>query len=1537
MAERKTTEENNKDITYSPERPPEIKDWDKEHVRDWILGLRDVDNENATVLYDQQVNGQSLLLLEIPAFKHIDIKLGPATLIIHHRNELKAQQLNISGGQTSGSCKPYPFNQYHAACRYKKNCVLDVTETGVLNFIEPCHEYKAFINFQNIPEEKMLETKLKKFGDELLKFACACMNSRTNGTIHFGVGDEPHFSHGQILGTTVEDREAFVTKLADVIEGHFEHKHTDLAKECIKSPRFVEVFNADMTSSGKYVIEVDIEPSFLVCQDKFFHIYKGDRRKSKKSKTGQLGNEQKSEKCFYIRDSSSSQNLCTQNFLEKYQKHTNSDNMARLSKLRQEAEEKHLTGVKCSVQGSKLCEMITGGSQSLDKSHFERYILVINKAHPVQTKSLAFLQDMNLTAVLDFDPESAETGLNKLFEDRNTNVHSPLQYKIKGPVEEAVRKLKLTKTTSWVFCNGGVNDEPPSEVDNWLREKGSSVRDVVSFLCRKDVLPQKKFLIIFILLSDVTDNHDPLLETFSMFFQELQGTEQILCICENERSFSSWKDLIEARCGEKISRRCISELSFAEINGTVLSLWSENRKSGRFLPGAGGKVLLSKKVESSLDALNVLCVNQCEGGNDDKLQLEEMFYRGGKVSWWNFYFSEQPGSMPFIKRDKFDYIINTIIPDMCSHRQACVRLNIFHIAGCGGTTLAMHVLWTLKDKFRCAILKNEDADYEDVAQQVVLLLTYETVEQHTRLPVLLLIDDLEDFDAVNELQQHIEKECQKKNLSARSPQVILLNCMRADSRDQTEATDDTVFIGHKLSEIEQRLFEKKLEEIEKTYKNAETFYGFMILKKDFSSEYIQGVVKNTLKDFNFKKKDAQLFAILVLLTCYCKGAKMSVSICEEFLGLPTKPVSTSCKAEDGFGKFSTLVTRCTVDFSVEFQALSVIHTSIAEHCLTELKNTFNITKAQIIDFLLITDAFYSCIQGKEKLVQDIRYMLVRRQYSAESGRTDFKFSPLIQDIEKETPGYEGTVLLNATKRFEKDAVICQLLARYNYLKKKDFREAKVWAKKAKDLQSDSSYICDTTAQVIKHELKDAIINDKGDVIKPERLKEYLKMAESATNAFKETQEIAKREVSLRNQAKKDSSAYNTAGRLGELQVAVMVIKILERIPVFSLDKFRHAILSQVLSGKMKIQDMKANDTKKQKNVSYYHILKEFTELLYNLRDNMKNHFDFLDNYFVNLSSSYSKRDKNRELCTREQMIPCFDQYVSLFCRSDTNELQKNKTLSTILKIAKARQCLEKNKADSYSGLLTFLSEENSCALQRSTKGIEQVVHNYKFLLKNISFEKQNQKHFNDKVNFIYANIILSKICPTSSLLESYMDLVKFFNDTLEFFSCTPLSDCIEFYFVTVMMLWPETISLFSEEELSHRLGHYVSQLKNSFSNQMKPECNGKKAAVHFYLGKKTGYDRLITQRDIDTCVGSRQTGQLQNGKIWENEKVQNMLCRVTGNIAKNGIMADTLNPNVKVTVSPLIKSQLCGDLGDRVSFFVGFSMNGPVALGIQPE
>lgn len=1497
---------------------PDIKNWSKHQVREWALKLDDVDDGVAETLFEQDINGASLLLLNKEDLKEIRVTFGPAKLIIHARDELvklKKEEPASSTNQPGRPCKPYPFCRYHDTYRYMESSILDITESGPSDLIEPCHEYKAFINTTD-------ETEMIKFTEETIRFAAACMNSRTNGTIHFGIGDEPEFRHGQVLGVVVKDREAYAKELKSAIDGYFEYKHKQTAQNCIKPPRFVGVLNKNMTSSDKCVIEVDIVPDSTMCEENIYHTFNMDTKKAKKKAKGKetVAMETKPSKQFFVRDGGSSRNLLVSTTLAKHIEEYNQfvGRIAQRSQLRKEAEEKRLNVIKSSTQGSRLSQMITGGTLSLDKSHFESYVIVTNKSHSTQFESLGFLVELNPTAVLDFDPESSKHGLQHHFEQQSTvSVHLPAKYKITEGVEDIANKLKLTRNTSWVLCNGGIEDETPSDIDEWLMDKGASIRDVISFLCRKDVLPNKRFLVIFLLLSTVSEKMDPLVETFSTFLQELRGIEQILCICDNEKAFTSWIGLIEARCGINISHRCIYELSFAEVNGTVLSLLSKNRRSSRFLPcGGGSKVLLEKKVERSLNTLDILSVNQCEGGNEDKIAIEENFYKGGKVSWWNFYFSEQPGSTPFIKRDKFDFIMNTVLPDLCSLGKACVLFNLMHVPGCGGTTLAMHTLWALRDKFRCAVLRDSNADFAEVADHVVKLLMYDHEEQLPRVPVLLMIDDFDDKEKVFDLQQLIEKECAKKEIRSKSAQVILLNCMRSESSEQTESTEETVFIGNDLSEMEQKLFEEKLVEIEKTHKNADTFYGFMIMKKNFKPEYVQGVARNTLKSFNINQKHAQLLAVLALLNVYCKGASLSVSLCEEFLGLQPKPVCGTIKVEEGFGKFSTLVTTCSVEGKVVFKGVKMIHSSIARHCLQELTTTHNVSKADITDRLLTTDKLYESTQGKDKLLQDVHHILVKRHHSVEESQ----FSPLIQDIASDTPGLEEMVLQNASKRFEKDAVVSQLLARYYYLKKKDFPEAGVWATRARDLSKDNSYFADTSAQVIKHELKNAIAAYKEEPLSPEKLDMFLKMSQSAIDAFKETQNLAKKESIQRLQNKTDNCPFNTAGCLGEIQVGVLVIDVLAKTPIFSSDNVRHDIMSGVLSGEMKLQDVQRNDIRHNKHTNYYKILRQYEDVLYNLRYRMKVNFDFLDSFYVNLGSRSGLKD-SREQVAQNELFRCFKQYAKLFCKTDSATLLRNKTMYNMLELHEARQFLELQKADTYSGILNCLSNDIHPDIMKK------IAKQYAFVC-----APEHKPSVRERINFIYFNVVLSCIKLASPNIQPYQNLIHLLWQVLQ--KQIPLGENLPLHFIAVVLLWPQ-----QNCPADHRLGVYISQMRASYHIVMKEVYNGKRPIVHFLLGKKQGYERLVHLGEIKKCCTAGQeefASMWENGKIWKEKKVEENLCRVTGEVKNELILADTCIPGLKLEVTPMFRSQLGGlAQGSNVSFFIGFSMKGPLALDIN--
>lgn len=1453
-------------------------------MKHWVLQLEGVDEADSEILFKAKIKGQSLLILDLADIKSEGVCLGPAKLIIQARDEWlkrRTEQVTSSTNKPSGSCRPSPFGGYHDGTRYMEATILTITESGALDLIEPCHEFKAFTN--TTPQNQF-----DKFTNEVICFGAACMNSRTNGTIHFGIADKPH---GEVLGVVVEDKEAYENNLRAAIKRHFQPKCVEAALECIKHPRFVRLLNKDQTSSDKYVIEVDIDPDSKFTKDHYYLIYN-------------MGGKDK--QC-YVRDGASTCNIHPKTLAKSGNKENKEnkkfqefkDKTKQLLESREKAEQNHHPVMKRKAHGFRLTQKITGGTLSLDKSDFEEYVIVANKLPPALSESLQFLVELNPTAVLDFDPESAQDGLHHFFSERSpVTVHIPADYKITEGVEDIAKRLKLTQTTSWVFCNGGVRGEHRSDVDKWLIEKGESVREVSSFLCRKEVLPNKRFLVIFLVFSTLAEEMDPLVNTFITFCQQFRGHEkQLLCICDSEKTFISWKDQIFSQCRIDISSSSVFELSFAEVNDTTLSLFSRNHLHHRFLPSVGGgTVLLEKKFERSLNAIEVLCTNQCEGGDEDKKAIEENFYKGGKVSWWNFYFSEEPGSFPFIKRDKFDFIKDMCTDHKWSSGNTCAVFNVHHLPGCGGTTLAMHILWVSRKKFRCAVLRDNNANFAEIAAQVVQLLTFKHEENSSPLPVLLMIDDFDDKEKVFDLKKRIQEECANKRIRSKSAQVIILNCMTSESAVETE---DTVFIRNVLSDAEKKFFDKKLTEIEKTHPNAqETFYGFMFMKKNFSAAYAQSVARKTLRSFHINQKEAQLLAILALLHKYGWHASLSVSLCEEFLDLQTQ--AGTSKVEDGFGSFSTLITTCRVESKVVFKAVKMIHSSIAGHCLEELATTHNVSKAKITELLLTTDKLYECTLGKDKLLGDIHHILVWRNSSQAKVP---QFSPLIQDIAEESPGLEETVLENAVKRLAKNPIINQLLARYYYLKKGNYPKAKHYAKRAKELSKDSSFIADTTAQVIKHEIK-SIIEKHRDHLDPQTTKTLLELSETAIGAFQETQRLAKSESLYKLQIRTDNSVFNTSGFLGEIQLYLLVIQVLEKTPVFSPQNCR-SMLSQVLSGERKLVDVERHDQHNIPNQPYHEIFREFSSLLH-IKCQMKEKINVLDNFFVNLGSRFGIID-SREEESKRKLSECFAKYAELFCTHSWNPEIQN--------LVNARQYLEKNKADSYLGILSCLSNY-TCP-----QDIENIVKCQGFILKNSA-----NRTVKDRINFIYVNIVLSCIKPESPIMSGYKKLIETLFEVLGLRSS--LEDIMPLCFIAVVLLWPDQSQSSTKGE---KLSEYISKLRDCYHEQMKDMYNGKRPMVHFFLGKRPGYGKLIHQHHEVIKKYISLEDEWEEGQIWREQEVKDLLRRVRGVVDTDYIL---VGPQ-RLEVSPVFKNQLSRyDKGSTVSFFVGFTMKGPVALDI---
>ncbi|NXE26338.1 SAM9L protein, partial [Ardeotis kori] len=1571
-----------------------IEQYTKEEVKKWAIEVVKIDQKYAEILFNEDVTGFTLKLMTKKDFLEMGIPHGPTLEIMHflkeHYNlatgasqaveredseqsldgkgedseiakkkwkntcgsfnssilqdskmepieDKKAMEsadkenvsdkaLSNSQHPTGNTCMPYPFDNFSDATRYIEHNILNVPETGSLNLIDPAHEFKLLTNTDKALEENVM----MKFSNEAFRFAAACMNSRTNGTIHFGVCDNPH---GEIRGIKLTRKEAYIDHFNKFLDNYFKEQYTGIAKACIREPRFVEVLLQDGAPSHKFVIEIDVVPKHCICSTKYFctNTYNYDSKSW--------------EKAVFIRDGASSKNI--KNNTKEFE--TFKSTLTLLAESRKKAEEEYNLKQKRSMnEGLKLISLLTGNKDSLDSSYYDYYILVTNKCHPSQTSHLDFLQEIKWFAVLDFDFESEMNGVFKTYKiNRNANLHFPAHYENKvGSFSEQAEKLKLHQETNWIFCNGGSdskgNNELPLDPTSWQRDRAAGVRKMISFLSHKDVKQSGKFLIVFLLLSTVENAADPLTETFMTFYQELKGLEHMICICIGAHTYQQWKDLLHARsiCEETLSNKCISNLTLEMVNGTIRKLKSVTQSSERLLPSVGHSTILLKKKEDSMAALEILCENECKDTGIEKdaekfknflKEREEDFYRGGKVSWWNFYFSSENYTSGFIKRDSYEKLEHLIISSSNTADQSAVKIiNLYHHPGCGGTTLAMHILWDLRKRFRCAVLKNKPSDF---GTQLTTLLTCGANNNTGYLPVLLLVDDFEEQENVDLLQKEIQAAITEKCIWYVTPLVIILNCMRSQSPDESSTTNlNSISLKHMLSKKEQRAFDEKLKYIEEKHENTDSFYSFMIMKKNFDPQYIEKVVKNTLHNLNTASKPARLVCYLTLLNTYVTTSTISITLCEEFLEMSSQEIACSKdKLIEKMGICSNILIYNQVQESTRYKGLRIIHPLIASQCLTELKLTYGLPKSEITLQLLKEDFFYKSSSKQDKLIRDIQTLLITRQRKERGDDPDTLFSPLIEAIHREEKcSNVECVLTQASARFEQNACICQALARYFYIKEKKYDPALHWAKAAKQRAPHNSYISDTLGQVFRSMLRNYVESKaKSEVPSAEELNCWLALAVNASRAFREAQlqaETAHNEQYLHHQKpKRKFQTYNTAGYWGEIETSLYVIDVLWRIPFFSKNDLQcRKNMTKYLSGNS-VLNVDNPNTKNE----MVKVLEHYSSFLCNLRSRLKRAFDFFKDYFVFFKTQMNEKEVV-EAKLYEKVQERFKKYTEIFCDFSFEQLKSKQVSKWPMPqyIEACRDTVEASKAGSFSGILEYLHRNH----RNADREIEDIVEAYAFLC-----EKDAQATLKDKQNFILANVVLNCIKPKSSKLRASKVLRSLLLSILQ--ELEPTAPCVEPFFLASLLFWPQNINQLNED--SRKMETFVRRLRESSSELYGTLYHSRQPVSLFYLGKGSGLNRFVHKGKIDQLFSSLSEQELnslwQSGNIWKKQAVHDLLLPLNGRAEGKVIYIDygsneIFRIPVQSVPSCLLKK---GPNMERVSFYLGFSIDGLLAYNTQ--
>ncbi|CAB1440112.1 unnamed protein product [Pleuronectes platessa] len=335
--------------------------------------------------------------------------------------------------------------------------------------------------------------------------------------------------------------------------------------------------------------------------------------------------------------------------------------------------------------------------------------------------------------------------------------------------------------------------------------------------------------VIFLLTSPV---EKPLLHTFYEFFTDMEGHEDIICICESESNFLKWQSFAEGSCGtETVNNFSVVGMKMSHVNATVQNVQPVKACTSKHLPVfVKGICQLETNKEEEMASLEILTLNHCDETtehfiSEEKDNMEQQFLRGGRVTWLNFWLAEHKHVGEVIERDAYKDV-SELLKNALKYNaeQTPVKsISIYHHPGSGGSTVARQVLWKNRKDLRCAVVK-PSYSAAVVAQHAVDLREYEEKDPQSCLPVLLLIED-SDKEYLDDLRNELEVAINSKQIQYGIPCFIFLSCSRSydPERRCKESPLQNVSVTHKLSAEEKRMFAGKRKQLARLHYKYEMF------------------------------------------------------------------------------------------------------------------------------------------------------------------------------------------------------------------------------------------------------------------------------------------------------------------------------------------------------------------------------------------------------------------------------------------------------------------------------------------------------------------------------------------------------------------------------------------------------------------------------------------------------------------------------------------------------------------------------------------
>ena len=1013
------------------------------------------------------------------------------------------------------------------------------------------------------------DKNLVLFTENVMKVICACLNDRTNARIYVGVGDDCTI-HGTVLARDFSSYHKIIGKM---IYRCFHKDVRDTVHQCVRHPKFVDVVTAEACQDKLYVLEIDVIPSADLCRNKLFPVRLPNKEKSseeqiflEKEALFKFQNEDviclSGEKKHQL-----SEKIEAQNGLRKY--HEN------LHLKKQEQEKEDMFGMK-----QKLLELL-----GLDTGKYvDLYpILVMNQPSENMdqnyiTENLAFIANMELKAVFDFDANGTiqtcvENELNKLVKIIPTtdefDQHSTHNQNNPERLAAFQDELLSSKLPHWIFCNGfelGGGKFPKLSKLKWHKEKKESFKECVSFF--KKQIPQGRAVIIFAILS-----HEPSMMTDAI--QEFMSAfpEQWVFICEDKNLVQPhFEELTRRSVEEKdtLQKRSIIDVPFKKVQAIIQKATGFMQVSASTLPCSDGKFIqLNDKMKHELTDLEILSSTECDQLADmpqdsrKQMEIEEenYFYKGGEVSWRNFWFNKH-----VLQRSKHKSICQEVYKTAQSDTVGdsyLGRLTLYHQPGAGGTTMAKHVLWDCRKAFRCAIVRNKT---EQTASQINTLRSYKDVRP---MPVLLLLDNVEEEPATNllaELELQAKQTVRSMEHTERPKHFCLvLVCLRR-SKMPIKSTDgyrtllkhellpnELTWFQRKFNDLEQRFGEKDIQNSNQI--NPKLLISFNIMKQNFDQSYIRRMTKDMVNEID-RELEKKLLKYIALLNAFDLDFKevpcaafdnMMVKIPWQSGPRRGRGAAARCWEANLSSEFRVLINETSTASFTSIKAMRITNPLLSKEILRVLQTSSETTSDTIssfmLEFLNCKEVFSVTCHAKEGLLKIVKDLMKRRG-RLPSGTPESKFAPLIQHIvDKETVEC-GLEVLEKAFTLTTDPYVAQQIARLCMHAQK-WDVAIKFADEAIRMKQESSFLWDTYGRIYQNQLLDKYYQFSTTPDKKLDMEEVLEVTEIAMKGaeiFRQVQRCSEQESS--------SLPTNNAGYFGELEITECLLHCLRTAKCF---------------------------------------------------------------------------------------------------------------------------------------------------------------------------------------------------------------------------------------------------------------------------------------------------------------------------------------------------------------------------------------------------